>query len=125
MAKHIEQIIVSIKLSDSSDARYTYTDPDTQEEFRNAKSCNLQLDHRTCVLFALDAESSKKGWTITQLLPNKTNEIDYELGPYNLSLGTLFKNSPNTDYKFFIVYYNFMTQETRFIDPQELNIPIK
>ena len=125
MTKHILQITVIVTLGDPASATYTYTDPNTNNLVRNSPTFDMQLSHRTCCLFVLDATSSKNGWTITQILPNRTNEIDYEMGPYNLSVGTLFKNSPNTDYRFFILYYNFMTQETRFCDPQEVNIPIK
>lgn len=102
---------------------YTYRDPDGTP-FNLSPTCDLlYLKQRTVCLFALDQAASFAGWTIRELLPNKTKTIPSNIGPYGLSLGTLFDNAAGSDYRYYIVYYNTVTKQSYQFDPQEANIP--
>ncbi|HEX8406437.1 MAG TPA: hypothetical protein VF670_17570 [Duganella sp.] len=123
MIQNLQQVNITVTLIDEGVALYTYFDPITGELNILVPQCVLKLDNQTVCLFALDAGSCKAGWSITQILPNMTVPIPYEMGPYGLSVGTMFDNAPATGYQFFIVYYNKVTNATYFIDPQEANVP--
>lgn len=116
------QINIVVTLRDDG-VLYTYTDPDGQS-FPLHPTCELlHLKQRTVCLFVLDAAASSAGWTIRELRANKTPVIPSDIGPYGLSLGTLFENTAGSDYRYYIVYYNTVTKKHHQFDPQEANIP--
>lgn len=116
------QINIVITIQDGG-VFYTYHDP-AGVPFNLVTKCDLlHLQQRTVCLFALDQAASLAGWTIRELQANKTPLIPSANGPYGLSLGTLFENTPGSDYRFFIVYHNPVEDKTLRVDPQEANIP--
>lgn len=122
MTTPLEQINISLRIIDSDTVEYTYIDPVTNLQVIST-TCDLLLKQPSCCLFLLDADTSKAGWTITSILPNGTDPIGYHLGPLNLSVVTHCAERKPAPYRFYIVYFNTVSNLSYFIDPQELNAP--
>ena len=122
MTKPLQQINVSLRIIDSDTVEYTYIDPITNERV-TTEDCKLELPQPACCLFLLDAETSSEGWTITSIMPNGTAPINFDIGPFGLSVATHCQTGSTSVYRFYIVYYNTLTHLTYFIDPQEQNTP--
>jgi len=122
MTKSLQQINISLNIIDSDTVQYSYIDPVTNEQV-TTDDCALTLTRPSCCLFLLDAETSSAGWTITNIMPNGTAPIGFELGPFGLSVATHCQSGSTGVYRFYIVYYNTESHLTYFIDPQEQNIP--
>lgn len=122
MTTPLEQINISLRIIDSETVEYSYIDPITKQSVIST-TCDLLLAQPSCCLFLLDAATSSAGWTISTILPNGTDPIGFQMGPFNLSVVTHCAQRKTTPYKFYIVYYNTQSNLTYFIDPQEQNTP--
>jgi len=110
MTKSLQQINISLNIIDSNTVQYSYIDPVTNEQV-TTDDCALTLTRPSCC------------WTITNIMPNGTTPIGFELGPFGLSVATHCQSGSTGVYRFYIVYYNTESHLTYFIDPQEQNIP--
>ncbi|WP_332852288.1 hypothetical protein [Duganella sp. S19_KUP01_CR8] len=122
MAEPIQQIYIIVHIDNPTTVTYSYVDPNTNK-YVTTNVCDLMLFKPSCCMFVLDAASTSNGWTITQILPNRSESIDYQLGPRGLSALTLGNVEKFGIYRYFIVYFNTLSNATYFIDPQEVNIP--
>lgn len=122
MTTPLQQINISLRIIDSDTAQYSYIDPVTNLPV-TTEDCKLELTQPSCCLFALDADTSSAGWTITSIMPNGTAPIGFDIGPFGLSVATHCQTGSTAIYRFYIVYYNTQSHLTYFIDPQEQNTP--
>lgn len=123
MNTNLAQINILVKIDESFDISYSFTDPKSKKHHDWVKKCILHLDAPTFCVFELETKTVKNGWSMKQLLANGTPLVPHEMSPFGVSVNTFFRDAPDTDYKFFITYQNIISNKSLFFDPQELNIP--
>lgn len=119
----IAQIIITVRIDTNEAVTYNYTDPNTKRPVDWSPRCVLDMKQPTFCLFQLESATVTRGWSIKQLFPNGTPLVPNEAGPFDFSVNTYFDGKETTNYQFFIMYHNSLTNESLFADPQELNEP--
>jgi len=114
------------RMAEDTQVSYSYWSPRDGVSRSGMPTCDLYMACKTNTLFVLDYASTMNGWTITGIEPNPAGApvLESIAGPANLSIMTLFPDdAPGESYKFYIVYYNTVTQLQVRFDPQEQNRP--
>lgn len=114
-----------------SQVYYTYADPATGIHYDKSRTCIINAVSPFQTLFALDYATSRNGWIITQpakLTPSATTPLipsfpDTDGGGFVL----ITLDFTKLDYRFDLTFFNHMTNNTIWDDPQEGNVvvPIK
>jgi hypothetical protein len=131
-------LVTIVGVDERSEVYYSYSDPGTGIHHDKSRTCIINAVTPFQTLFALDYATSRNGWTIRKPAvrdPDVKRGISEMVSPLIPSspdkeshdLVLITTDYTHLEYKFDLIFYNYLTDVSTWDDPQEGNVlqPIK